>query len=192
MKKNNFFISTAIPYVNADPHIGFALELIQGDVLARYRRLMGDEVFFVNGTDENALKNAQAAEKAGVDVKEFVAKHAEKFKKLSEVLNISNDDFIRTTEERHVKGAQKLWKACKPEDIYKKKYKGLYCVGCEEFKTQKDLIEGVCPEHRTKPEEVEEENYFFKLSKYQKELLRLIESDEIKITPSSKNNRIKK
>src|SRR3989344_1095214 len=185
---NKYFISTAIPYVNSDPHIGFALELIQGDVLARYRRLMGDEVFFVNGTDENALKNAQAAEKAGVDVSKFVEQHAEKFKKLSEVLNISNNDFIRTTEERHVKGAQKLWKACKPEDIYKKAYKGLYCVGCEEFKTQKDLIEGVCLEHRTKPEEVEEQNYFFKLSKYEKELLRLIESNEIKITPSSRKN----
>src|SRR3989344_1673016 len=187
---NKYFISTAIPYVNSDPHIGFALELIQGDVLARYRRLMGDEVFFVNGTDENALKNAQAAEKAGVDVSKFVDQHAEKFRKLSEVLNISNNNFIRTTEERHIKGAQKFWKACKPEDIYKKSYKGLYCVGCEEFKTHKDLIEGMCPEHRVKPEEVEEENYFFKLSKYEKELFRLIESDELKITPSSRKNEI--
>ncbi|MBI2064632.1 MAG: methionine--tRNA ligase [Candidatus Yanofskybacteria bacterium] len=185
---NKYFISTAIPYVNASPHIGFALELIQGDVLARYRRLRGDEVFFINGTDENALKNVQAAEKAGVDVQKFVDQHAQKYIKLSEVLNISNNDFIRTTEERHIKGAQKLWSACKAEDIYKKSYKGLYCIGCEEFKTQKDLIEGVCPEHRAKPEEVEEENYFFKLSKYQDELLRLIESDELKITPSSRKN----
>lgn len=187
---NKYLISTAIPYVNSDPHIGFALELIQADALARYRRLAGDDVFFITGTDENALKNAQAAEKAGEDVKKFVDKHAEKFRELTKFLNLSNNDFIRTTEERHIRGAQKLWSSCKPEDIYKKKYKGLYCIGCEEFKTKKDLIEGVCPEHRTKPEEVEEENYFFKLSKYEKELLRLIESDELKITPSSRKNEL--
>src|SRR3989344_4367312 len=185
---NKYFISTAIPYVNASPHIGFALELVQADVLARYQRLLGKDTFFITGTDENALKNVQSAEKAGVEVHKFVEQHAEKFRKLTRVLNISNNDFIRTTEERHTKGAQKLWKACKSEDIYKKAYKGLYCVGCEEFKTKKDLIEGVCPEHRVAPEEVEEENYFFKLSKYQDELLRLIESDELKITPSSRKN----
>lgn len=190
MMNNKYFISTAIPYVNSDPHIGFALELIQADVLARYQRLLEKDVFFVTGTDENALKNAQAAEKAGEDVNKFVEKHAKKFQELTEVLDISKNDFIRTTEERHIKGVQKLWKACKPEDIYKKGYKGLYCVGCEEFKTQKDLIEGVCPEHRTKPEEVEEENYFFKLSKYEKELFRLIESGELKITPASRKNEL--
>lgn len=189
-KMSKYFISTAVPYVNSDPHIGFALELIQADVLARYQRLIEKDVFFVTGTDENALKNVQSAEKAGVEIKNFVAQNAEKFKKLTEVLNISKNDFIRTTEERHVKGAQKFWKACKPEVIYKKGYKGLYCVGCEEFKTQKDLIEGVCPEHRTKPEEIEEENYFFKLSKYENQLLKLIESDELKITPSSRKNEI--
>jgi methionyl-tRNA synthetase len=185
-----FFISTAIPYVNSDPHIGFALELIQADVLARYHRLKEEKVFFVTGTDENALKNAQAAEKAGEDIKTFVDNHADKFKKLTGGLNISNDDFIRTTEKRHIKGAQKLWQACKPEDIFKKAYKGLYCVGCEEFKTQKDLIEGVCPEHRTKPEVVEEENYFFKLSAYQGKLQKLIESGELKITPASRSREI--
>ena len=187
---SKYFISTAIPYVNSDPHIGFALELIQADVLARYQRLLEKEVFFVTGTDENALKNVQSAEKAGIEVNKFVFQNAEKFRKLAEVLNISNNNFIRTTEERHIKGAQKFWKACKPEDIYKKSYKGLYCVGCEEFKTHKDLIEGMCPEHRVKLEEVEEENYFFKLSKYEKELFRLIESDELKITPSSRKNEI--
>ena len=187
---SKYFISTAIPYVNSDPHIGFALELIQADVLARYQRLLEKEVLFVTGTDENALKNVQSAEKAGIEVNKFVFQNAEKFRKLAEVLNISNNNFIRTTEERHIKGAQKFWKACKPEDIYKKSYKGLYCVGCEEFKTHKDLIEGMCPEHRVKPEEVEEENYFFKLSKYEKELFRLIESDELKITPSSRKNEI--
>ncbi len=185
---NKYFISTAIAYTNGEPHIGHALEFIQGDVIARYHRLKEEDTFFVTGTDENALKNVQSAEKAGIEVHKFVEQHAEKFKKLTKVLNISNDDFIRTTEERHIKGAQKLWKACKPEDIYKKAYKGLYCLGCEEFKTQKDLIEGVCPEHRVAPEVVEEENYFFKLSKYQDELLKLIESDELKITPASRKN----
>lgn len=187
---SKYFISTAIPYVNSDPHIGFALELIQADVLARFHRLKNEDVFFVTGTDENALKNAQAAEKAGEEVGEFVAKHAKKFKDLLNVLSISNNDFIRTTEERHIKGAQKLWRACKPEDIYKKGYKGLYCVGCEEFKTPKDLIDGNCPEHKTKPEEIEEENYFFKLSKYQKQILNLIESGELKITPANRKNEL--
>jgi len=189
-KMAKYFISTAIPYVNSEPHIGFALELIQADVLARYQRLLEKDVFFATGTDENALKNVQSAEKAGVEVGKFVEQNAEKFRKLTEVLNISNNDFIKTTEERHFKGAQKFWKACKPEDIHKKGYKGLYCVGCEEFKTQKDLIEGVCPEHRTKPEIVEEENYFFKLSSYQDKLLKLIESDELKITPFSRAREI--
>lgn len=187
---NKYFISTAVPYVNSDPHIGFALELIQADVLARHHRLKGDDVWFMTGTDENALKNVQAAEKAGIEVRKFVDRHAERFKKLTEILNISNNDFLRTTEERHVAGAQRLWRACKPEDIYKKNYKGLYCVGCEEFKTKKDLVDDLCPEHRTKPEEIEEENYFFKLTGYQKNLRHLIESDELKIIPDSRKNEI--
>lgn len=188
---NKFYITTAIPYVNANPHIGFALELIQADVLAGYHRLLGDDTHFLNGTDDNALKNVQAAEKAGVPVKEFVDQHAQKFVDLSKELNISNDDFVRTTEERHVLSAQKLWLACENAgDIYKKKYKGLYCVGCEGFKTKKELVGGLCPEHRTKPEEVEEENYFFKLSKYEKQLLKLVESGEIKIIPSSRGNEV--
>ncbi len=190
MKTNKYFISTAIAYTNADPHIGFALELIQADALARYQRLLEKDIFFVTGTDENALKNVQSAEKAGIEVNKFVEKGAERFRKLTEALNISKNDFIRTTEVRHIKGAQKFWKACRQDDIYKKKYKGLYCVGCEEFKTQKDLINGLCPEHKVKPEVVEEENYFFKLSKYQGQLLKLIESGELKITPGSRKNEI--
>lgn len=192
MSKNKFYITTAIPYVNADPHIGFAMELIQGDVLARYHRLLGDDTRFVNGSDENALKNVQAAEKAGISVKEFVDQHVQKFKDLSTTLNLSNDDFIRTTEERHVKSAQKLWTRCiEAGDIYKKKYKGLYCVGCEEFKTHKELIDGLCPEHHVAPEEVEEENYFFRLSKYESQLAALIDSGDLKIIPDSKKNEVR-
>lgn len=187
--KNKFFISTAIPYVNSDPHIGFAMELIQADVIARYQRLKGDEVFFITGTDENALKNVQAAERVNIPVREFIDKHAQRFIDLTKAINLLNNDFIRTTEERHVKGAQKLWQACMDAgDIYKKNYKGLYCVGCEEFKTEKDLIDGKCPEHGIKPETVEEENYFFKLSKYEKELLRIIESGELTILPETRRN----
>ena len=186
-----YFITTAIPYVNAKPHLGFALELVQTDTLARYNRLQNKDVFFLTGTDENALKNVQSAEKAGEEVRSFVDRHVEVFKKLTQVLNLSNDDFIRTTEKRHVAGAQKLWKACeKAGDIYKKKYQGLYCIGCESFKTEKDLINGLCPEHKIKPEKIEEENYFFRLSKYEKEILKLIESDQLKILPSSRKNEL--
>ena len=181
---NKYFISTAIPYVNSSPHLGFALELAQADVLARYHRMKGEDVWFMTGTDENALKNVQAAEKAGAEIKKFVDEHAEKFRKLTKTLQISNNDFLRTTEERHIRGAQQLWKSCKSEDIYRKNYKGLYCIGCEEFKTSKDLVDGFCPEHKVRPEKIEEENFFFKLSKYEKELQRLVESDELKITPS--------
>ena len=182
-----FTITNAIPYVNAHPHIGFALELIQSDVLARYHRLGGEEVRYITGTDENALKNVQASEKAARSVKDFVDEHALVFKKLNVTLNISADDFIRTTEERHIKGVQKLWQACEATgDIYKKKYQGLYCVGCEQFYMPKELVDGLCPEHKTKPELIEEENYFFKLSKYQDWLLSIIESGELKITPASR------
>jgi len=186
-----YFITTAIPYVNAHPHLGFALELIQTDVLARYHRLAGQEVFFLTGTDENALKNVQSAEKAGEEVRSFVDRHADIFEKLTKTLNLSNNDFIRTTEERHILGAQKLWQACEAAgDIYKKKYHGLYCVGCEAFKTEKELVDGLCPEHKIKPEKVEEENYFFRLSKYEKQILELIESDQLKVLPSSRKNEL--
>ena len=130
MKK--YYLSTAIPYVNYNPHAGFALEIIQADVLARYHRLLGEEVFFLTGTDENSLKNVRAAEKEGIPIKELVDRNSKRFYELKNILNLSFDDFIRTTEERHIKGAQKLWQKCQ-KDIYKKKYQGLYCVGCEAF-----------------------------------------------------------
>ncbi len=186
---NRFYITTAIPYVNASPHVGFAMELIQADVVARYwRAKLGDDVYALRGTDENSLKNVRAAEEAGEDVEKFVAKHAEEYRGLQELLDLSYDDFIRTREDRHIKGSQKLWSSCKPEDIYKKKYKGLYCVGCEVFYTEKEVPDGICPEHKKPLEEVEEENYFFKLSNYQDQLEKLIESDEIKIIPKSRKN----
>ena len=190
MANTSFFISTAIPYVNAKPHIGFALELLQADVIARYHRSLGEDVFFLSGTDENAIKNVQAAEAAGMEVLPFVKKTGESFVDLVHRLNVSTDDFIKTSQDiRHKEGAQKLWGACKKEDIYKKTYKGLYCTGCEEFKTAKDLINGECPEHPGKKiEEVEEENYFFKLSNYQKTLEELIESNTLRIIPEIRKN----
>lgn len=188
MKK--FYITTAIPYVNASPHIGFALELVQTDAVARYYRQKGVDTYFLTGTDDNSLKNVQAAEKEGISTEELVERNSQRFIELTEVLNASNDDFIKTASEDHFAGAQKLWSSCKEEDIYKKKYKGLYCVGCEQFYTDKELVDGRCPEHKTVPDEVEEENYFFKLMNYQKKLEKLIESDELKIVPQSRKNEV--
>ena len=191
-KKKTIFISTAIPYVNAAPHIGHALEFVQADTLARYQRLIGNDVYFLSGTDDNALKNVLKAEEAGEDIKEYIARHTKLFEELLHKLNISNDDFIRTSvDERHIRGAQKLWQSFKPEDIIKKTYKGFYCVGCEEFKTVKELMDGRCPEHpNVALEEVEEENYFFKLGNYSQQLEHIIVSNVIRITPRSRKNEV--
>ena len=185
-----FYITTAIPYVNAAPHVGFALEIVQADVIARYHRLLGEDVYLLTGTDENALKNIQAAEEEEIPIKKLVDQNSDKFYQLKNALNLSFDDFIRTTEKRHIEGAQALWKACKKEDIYKKKYRGFYCVGCEIFLTEKDLVNGKCPEHNKEPEIVEEENYFFRLSKYQDWLKDLIASDKLKIVPETRKNEV--
>jgi methionyl-tRNA synthetase len=186
------FISTAIPYVNARPHIGHALEYIQADFFARALRARGEDIFFLTGTDDNALKNVQAAELAGVPIIDFIAQNAQLYIDLDERLGISYDYFIRTSvDENHRAGAQKLWSSCKPEDIYKKQYKGWYCVGCEEFKPEKDIVNGECILHPGKQlEEVEEENYFFRLSAYQDQLEELIASDTLKIVPEGRKNEI--
>ena len=187
--KKKFYLTTAIYYVNASPHVGHALEKIQADVIVRYHRFLNKNVFFLSGTDENSLKNVQAAKEEGISIKKLVDRNAEKFKALKGVLNLSIDDFIRTTEKRHVAGAQKLWKACR-KDIFKKKYRGLYCVGCEEFYKENELVNGLCPEHETKPEIVEEENYFFKLTNYQKQLKKIIKTDKVKIIPEVRKNEV--
>jgi len=191
-KKKKFYITTSIPYTNAAPHIGFALEIVQADVLARYHKNLEDDVFFLTGTDEHGLKTLRAAETAGKETMEFADEISGKFKRLAEILNISNDDFIRTTDEkRHKVSVYKLWEKYKEKgDIYKKKYKGFYCPGCEAFKTQKELVDGKCVIHQKPVEEIEEENYFFKLSKYLPEVKKIIENDKIKIIPESKKNEI--
>ncbi len=184
-----FYITTSIPYANAAPHIGFALEAVQADVLARYHKSLGENVFYLTGTDEHGLKIKKTAEEIGKTPQEFVNEISARFEELTKSLNISNDDFIRTTEERHKLAVEKLWKKIK-KDIYKKKYKGYYCSGCEAFVTEKDLIEGKCPIHKKEPEFVEEENYFFRLSKYLDEIKKKIEDNEIKIIPEPRKNEV--
>lgn len=192
MQKRPFFVSTAIPYVNATPHIGHAVEFVQSDIIARYHRLRGETVFFLSGTDDNALKNVLKAEEAGEDVATFVERHAANFKHLLSLLSVSNDDFIQTASDpRHASGVQKLWRCFKPEDIVKKTYTGMYCVGCEEFKTEKDLVDGHCPEHPNAPlETIAEENYFFRLGNYAHTLEELIASDTLRITPETRKNEV--
>lgn len=187
-----FYITTAIPYVNARPHIGFALEAIQADAIARYMRMAGRDVWFLTGADEHGSKISRAAQAAGIDIRDFVDENAGCFKKLFGVLNISNDDFIRTSDQtRHFPGAIELWKRiAKSGDLTKAAYKGLYCVGHEAFVTEKDLVDGKCADHQTPPEQLEEENYFFKLSKYTDKIKKAIESGELKIIPETRKNEI--
>ncbi len=191
---NKFYITTAIPYVNAKPHIGHALEFIYGDVIARYHRLLNEDVLLLSGGDENALKNVQAAEKENIPVQEFVDKNNDLFQELTKKLGCEFDVWQKgSNKEYHYPSSQKLWELCeKNGDIYKKKYRGLYCVGCELFYTKDELDEnGECYEHPGKKlEEVEEENYFFKLSKYQKELIDIYETDKIKVTPDFRKNEV--
>ena len=192
MTDQRFYLTTAIPYVNAAPHIGHALEYVIADAIHRYHEIIGNKVYLVSGADENAIKNVQAAEKASMEPAKFLDKYSKIFADFYKLLEINLDEFRRGTDEKyHWPGVQKLWKlADKNGDLYKKKYKGLYCVGCASFKTEKDLVDGKCPDHDTKPERVEEENYFFKLSKYQDELIELIESDTYKIYPEKRKNEV--
>ena len=182
------FVSTSVPYVNARPHIGFALELVQADVIARLERLKGNDTFLLTGTDDNALKNVRVATELGVTPKELCDRNAEAFTALTKALDISHGNFIRTSSQAHHLGVSKFWKACRKDDIFLKPYQGLYCIGCEDFYIEEDLKDGRCPIHETKPELVEETNYFFRLSAYQKELEDLISSRKLKIVPESRRN----
>jgi methionyl-tRNA synthetase len=190
--KRRFYITTAIPYVNGDPHLGHALEFVQADVLARHRRLRGDDVRFLSGTDDNALKNVDAALAAGLPVAAFVAEQAQRFVDLAEPLQLSNDDFIRTsTDPRHRPGVERLWHACADAgDLYRRNYEGLYCSGCEAFVVPGDLADGRCPEHGEPPELIVERNWFFRLSRYQDALLDLIESGRLRIEPEHRRNEV--
>lgn len=185
------FVSTSIPYVNGKPHIGHALEFVQADVISRYFRLQGDDTFFLTGTDENSLKNVRAAADAGIPTQELCDRNSDVFQTLVSALNVANDDFIRTSREiRHTRGAQKFWSHTQPEDIYKKHYTGRYCVGCEDFYTAKEVPDGICPEHQTPLEIIEEENYFFRLSAYQEQLIELLESGRLQVIPTTRRNEV--
>lgn len=185
-----YYITTSIPYVNARPHIGHALEYVQADTLARYRRQRGQAVWFLTGTDENSLKNVRAAEREGLATRTLVDRNAAHFYALHGALDLSFDDFIRTSADaRHAPGVHKLWLACAQRgDIYRRTYRGLYCVGCEQFYAENELDGGLCPEHLTPPEPIEEENYFFRLSRYAGQLHELIASDRLRITPAARKN----
>ncbi|MDD5606378.1 MAG: methionine--tRNA ligase [Candidatus Pacebacteria bacterium] len=190
MKK--FYITTSIAYTNAPPHIGFALESVQADVLARYYRKLNHDVFFLTGVDQHGLKIVKKAKDQGLTTQEFVQKTTNKFKKLTKELNLSNDDFIETTDrKRHWPYVQKAWlELINNNDIYKKKYKGFYCVGCEAFLKEKELVDKKCLIHQKELEIIEEENYFFKLSKYAQDVKELIQKDKIKIIPKARKNEI--
>ncbi len=196
---SKFTVTTAIAYVNAKPHVGFAFELLAADVLARYHRLKGSEVRFITGTDEHGTKIARAAEKAGKQPQAFTDEISQSFKELVEQLGISADQFVRTSDAAHKKVAQEIWKrADQTGDIYKKKYKGLYCVGCEAFLTPSEIAPkghptataGTCCIHGTKPEVVEEENYFFALSRYTSWLKQYLEEHKQFVQPVGRFNEI--
>ncbi len=188
-----FYITTTLPYVNADPHIGFALEIIQADVIARYHKYLGEEVFFNTGVDEHGLKIYRKAIEENLDPKAYCDIYAKKFDDLKKALNLSYNNFIRTTDEHHIKAAQEFWKLCqKNGDIYKKNYKVKYCVGCELEKTESELVNGCCPIHpNLKLETIEEENYFFKYSKYQQILLDFYEKTPDFVIPEKRFNEIR-
>ncbi len=170
---SKFYITTTLPYVNADPHIGFALEIVQADVIARWHAMRGDEVFFNTGTDEHGLKIYRGAQAAGLDPKSYADAHAAKYDELKCALQLSYNNFIRTTDTHHVQAAQAFWRRCAERgDIYKKNYQIKYCVGCELEKFESELEDGHCPLHpQLALEQVDEENYFFRYSRYQDALL---------------------
>ncbi len=191
---NKFYITTTLPYVNAKPHIGFALEIIQADTIVRWQKAQGKEVFFNTGTDEHGLKIYRKASEEGKDAQAYVDEYAEKFKKLMPALGVFSDiNFIRTTDKNHIKAAQEFWKKCdQAGDIYKKNYKVKYCVGCELEKTESELKDDHCPTHpNLEIELIEEENYFFKFSKYQDKLLDLYNKNPEFVLPSWRLKEIK-
>lgn len=195
MDKKTFYITTTLPYVNADPHVGFAMEIIRADAIARIKKKAGYEVFFNTGTDEHGVKILEKAQSEGKDVKVYVDEYAEKFKGLKESLGLSSDiHFIRTTDEHHEKAAREFWKRCNDNGyIYKKNYQVKYCVGCELEKTDSELNDkGECEFHPGKPLElIDEENYFFKFSAFQQELLALYNGRPDFVLPESRFNEIR-
>jgi methionyl-tRNA synthetase len=192
--QKTFYITTTLPYVNGEPHVGFAMEIIRADVIARYKKALGYDVFFNTGTDEHGLKLFETAKEKGMEIMDFLNEISSLYKKLLVDLDISSDiHFIRTTDEHHKKSAQALWKRVQDNGyIYKKNYQTKYCVGCEENKTDSELVDGHCPIHPNRELEIiDEENYFFKLSALQSELFTLFESNPRFVIPESRLNEMK-
>jgi len=188
---SKFYITTPIYYVNDKPHIGHAYTTVLADVLARYHRLMGEEVFFLVGTDEHGAKIEAAAEQAGKSPREFCDENVEAFREAWKSLDISYSNFIRTTDSSHEKAVSNALEYLYKKDfIYKGVYKGLYCRGCEQYKTDDDLVDGKCPDHQTEPEVMEEESYFFRLSQFGGELERSISGGKLKIEPAERKNEV--
>ncbi|MBC7836704.1 methionine--tRNA ligase [Acetobacteraceae bacterium] len=194
MAQKTFYLTTTIPYVNAAPHIGFALEIVQADILARYHALMGKEVFFNFGSDEHGIKIYRKALEDGKDPQTYVDEYAAKFDALKGLLNLSYTAFTRTTDPHHKAAAQEFWRRCHAAgDIYKKDYKIKYCVGCELEKTDSELVDGKCPLHpNLELEIIDEENYFFRWSKYQERLLKLYAEHPDFVVPDFRFNEIRK
>jgi methionyl-tRNA synthetase len=190
--QSTFYVTTAINYVNGAPHAGHGLEAVQADALARFHRIRGDETYFLTGTDDNSLTNVLAAEEEGLPIRDLVARNTEAFMALNRQLDISNDQFIRTSvDEKHRRGAQKLWRAVDAAgDIYTDTYSGLYCPRCELFYEEDELSDGLCPEHFIKPDRVSETNYFFRLSRYQEQLEALIAEDRYRVIPETRKNEV--
>ena len=189
---SKFYITTTLPYVNADPHIGFALEIVQADIIARYQRGLGKDIVFNTGTDEHGIKIYKQAFAEKKDPQVYVDENAANFEKLKKALNLSYTNFIRTTDKKHIEAAQHFWQLCdKNGDIYKKNYKLKYCVGCELEKTESELENGKCPLHpNLEVELIEEENYFFKWSKFQNDLLKFYDSHPDFVVPANRLNEI--
>lgn len=192
MPTNRFFITTAIPYVNGPPHIGHGLEAVQADALARYHRQVNTDTYFLTGSDDNSIKNVKAAEEEGITVTQLVERNTKAFVELDRCLDVSYDQFIRTSvDDRHAAGAQKLWGAVEAAgDIYTQDYFGLYCTACELFYDENELVDGLCPEHLIPPEPIQENNYFFRLSRYQQEMERIIASDTYRVIPDHRKNEV--
>jgi methionyl-tRNA synthetase len=186
-KNKKFYVTTSIAYANAKPHVGYTMELIQADTLARYYFQAGKQSYFLTGTDEHGQKLYDAAKRESKEPQAFVDELSQTFLELTKTLQLSNNGFVRTTDPDHKKAAQKLWRACN-KDIYKGKYSGLYCVGCERYYTENEAVDGSCPIHKTKLEFLEIDSYFFALSKYQKHLKQLIEDDGLRVVPQKRRN----
>jgi methionyl-tRNA synthetase len=187
---DRLYLTTTIPYVNAAPHIGFALELVQADCIARYHRQRGRTVRFQTGTDENAFKNVLSARALGVPVEQLVDENAGRFRAVAQALDVSHDAFVRTTEPAHANAVHAFLSRLREDDLYRAEYQGLYCSGCEDFYLERDLEAGLCPEHRIPVTALQERNYFFRLSAYTETIAELIASRRLRVVPEARESEV--